>query len=85
MLAFMVPALIKLGAKFQAVQGELQSLKLQISSLEKGLQELKADLAATAIARKEIWSEVNNIRERTARLSTMVQLQTNEGAKCQPK
>lgn len=79
-LAFTVPALIKLGIKFQEVQGEIAGMRVQVGGLERDLSDLKADLSATATARKEIWSEINNIRERTTRLSTVVQL---KGEKCQ--
>ena len=79
-LAFTVPALIKLGIKFQEVQGEIAGMRVQVGGLERDLSDLKADLSATATARKEIWSEINNIRERTTRLSTVVQL---KGDKCQ--
>jgi len=81
-LAVTVPALIKLGIKFQAIQGEISGMRLQMAAMEKGLQELKVDLASTGNARKEIWSEINNIRERTTRLSTIAQL---KGEKCQTK
>jgi len=81
-LAFMVPALVKLGIKFQAVQGEIAGMRHQVNGLERGLAELKTDLAATGAARKEIWSEINNIRERTTRLSTIAQLKEE---KCQTK
>ena len=79
-LAFTVPALIKLGIKFQEVQGEIAGMRVQVGGLERDLSDLKADLSATATARKEIWSEINNIRERTTRLSTVVQL---KGDQCQ--
>ena len=81
-LAFTVPALIKLGVKFQEVQVEISGMRHQVNGLERDLSELKSDLAATGAARKEIWSEINNIRERTTRLSTIAQL---KGEKCQTK
>ena len=57
-LAFTVPALIKLGIRFQEVQGEIAGMRVQVHGLERDLGDLKSDLAATGAARKEIWSEI---------------------------
>ena len=72
-LAFTVPALIKLGIRFQALQGEIGGLRLQMVSIEKDLAEFKVGLS-------EARTEINAVRDRTTRLSTVMALKEE---KCQ--
>tara|TARA_R110000824_G_scaffold164609_1_gene340903 strand:- start:2558 stop:2845 length:288 start_codon:yes stop_codon:yes gene_type:complete len=79
-LAFTVPALIKLGIRFQALQGEIGGLRLQMVSIEKDLAEFKVGLSEARTAREKLWTEINAVRDRTTRLSTVMALKEE---KCQ--
>ena len=73
-LAVVVPTLFKLGVKFQALQADIAGLRIQLTAMEKDLAEVKDGLLEARTARQELWQEINNLRERTTRLRTVVSL-----------
>ena len=67
-LVFLVPSLMRMSAKFQALQSGLVGLEKHCVTIEKDLEELKAGLGEARSARASLWGELNQIRERTAKL-----------------
>jgi hypothetical protein len=79
-LAVVVPFLWKTSKSWTVLEGEVVGIHKHLKGMEKDLEEMKKGLDEARAGRAQIWGEVNNLRERNTRLSTIVQLKSE---KCQ--
>jgi len=77
-LAVVLPFLWKTSRAWTVLEGEVIGINKHLKGMEKDLDEMKRGLDEARAGRAQIWSEVNNLRERSTRLSTIVQLKSGE-------
>ena len=62
------------------IDAGLSGVNSKLESIEKDLDFVREEIKVAREGRAQIWGEVNNLRERTTRLSTVIQLKDE---KCQ--
>ena len=79
-LAVVVPFLWKMSRAWTVLEGEVVGIHKHLKGMEKDLDEMKRGLTEARGGRTNLWNEVNTLKERNTRLSTIVQLKSE---KCQ--
>ena len=79
-LAVVVPFLWKTSRAWTVLEGEVVGIHKHLRGMEKDLDEMKRGLTEARGGRTNLWNEVNTLKERNTRLSTIVQLKSE---KCQ--
>ena len=77
-LAVVVPFLWKTSRAWTVLEGEVIGINKHLNSMEKDLDEMKRGLVEARSGRTNLWNEVNVLKERNTRLSTIVQLKSGE-------
>lgn len=77
-LAVVVPFLWKTSRAWTVLEGEVVGINKHLKGMEKDLDEMKRGLTEARSGRTNLWSEVNTLKERNTRLSTIVQLKSGE-------
>ena len=80
----LIPAIWTLSMRISKheskIDAGLSSVNSKLESIEKDLDFVREEIKVAREGRAQIWGEVNNLRERTTRLSTVIQLKDE---KCQ--
>jgi hypothetical protein len=79
-LAVVLPFLWKTSRAWTVLEGEVIGINKHLKGMEKDLDEMKRGLIEARSGRTNLWNEVNALKERNTRLSTIVQLKSE---KCQ--
>ena len=71
-LAGVLPFLWKTSRAWTVLEGEVIGINKHLKGMEKDLDEMKRGLIEARSGRTNLWNEVNALKERNTRLSTIV-------------
>jgi chromosome segregation ATPase len=78
-LVVVLPFLWRASKTWTVLESEVVAINKHLGGMEKDLDEMKRGLVEARSGRTNLWNELNALKERNTRLSTIVQL---KGEKC---
>ena len=77
-LVVVLPFLWKASKTWAKLESEVAAINKHLQGMEKDLDEMKRGLVEARSGRTNLWNELNTLKERNTRLSTIVQLKSGE-------
>jgi Skp family chaperone for outer membrane proteins len=77
-LAVVAPFLWKASKIWTTLESEVVAINKHLKGIEKDLDEMKRGLVEARSGRTNLWNELNTLKERNTRLSTIVQLKSEK-------